>query len=71
MDMHSFKKITYNYYRKAPLKYEADGTTTPVYPNNDAPFWCFGYAKVDGTGPDVVTQNVTVTTQCSMTYKDA
>jgi len=70
-DKHSIKRITYNYYRKAPLKYKADGATGAIYPENDAPFWCFGYSKTDGSAPDALIQNVTITTQCSMTYKDA
>jgi len=71
MDVHNVKRITYNYYRKAPLKYKADGATTPIYPENDAPFWCIGYSKVDGSAPDSLQQNITVNTMCSMTFKDA
>jgi len=71
MDRHSVKQISYTYKRKAILKYKADQTASPIYPENDAPFWCIGYSKTDGSAPDALQQNITVTTQCSMTYKDA
>ena len=67
----SYKRITYTYKHKSPLKYTPDGATGPIYPNNAAPFWCLGYSKVDGTAPDIVNQNVTVTSSTMMTYKDA
>lgn len=67
----SVKKLIYNYYRKAPLKYKMDQSTAPIYPENDAPFWCFGYSKVDGSAPDALVQNVTITTSNQMTFKDA
>lgn len=65
------KHIVYNYKRKAALKYKPDGSLSAIYPENDAPFWCIGYSKVDGSAPDAVQQNITVTTQCSMSYQDA
>lgn len=69
----SYKRITYTYKNAArhKLMYTADGVTTPIYPNNTAPFWCLGYSKTDGTAPDVTQQNVIVTTTCQMFYKDA
>jgi len=69
----SYKRITYTYKNVArnKLMYTPDGSTGPIYPNNTAPFWCLGYSKVDGSSPDITQQNVTVTTTCQMTYKDA
>lgn len=69
----SYKRIVYTYKNTArhKLMYTADGTLGPIYPNNTAPFWCLGYSKTDGTAPDVTQQNVIVTTNCQMFYKDA
>ena len=68
----SYKRITYTYKHKSPLKYNPNGDLVNAqYPNNCAPFWCLGYSKVDGTSPDVANQNVTVSSVTMMTYKDA
>jgi len=67
----SYRRITYTYKHKSPLKYTPGSGTGPIYPNNTAPFWCLGYSKIDGSNPDVAQQNVTVTTNCQMFYKDA
>lgn len=64
----SYKHIKFIYDSPKVLKYNTPGDT---YPSNCAPFWCIGYAKVDGSSPDFVNQNIVVTTNCSMTYKDA
>jgi len=66
----SYRRITYIYKHKSPLKYTPGGSG-PLYPNNTAPFWCLGYSKVDGSTPDSANQNITVTTNCQMFYKDA
>ena len=71
VDFNTVKKLSYVYKRKAPLKYKPDGALTDIYPENDAPFWCFGYAKVDGSAPDALNQNVSVSTTSQMSYKDA
>ena len=68
----NYKHIVYKYkgYPKQ-LKYAPDGSSGAQYPNNDAPFWCIGYFKTDGTVADVAFQNINVTTVTSMTFKDA
>lgn len=67
----SFKRIRYNYKPSSPAKLKYEPASGSPWPSNAAPFWALGYAKVDGSSPDVGNQNVTVTTQCGMTYKDA
>lgn len=40
-------------------------------PNNQGLFWCLGYAHPDGTGPNVVNQDIQVSTAMNLYFKDA
>lgn len=51
------------------LKY--DEGAAAVDPNNQALFWCLGYAHPDGTAPNVVYQDIQVSTAMNLYYKDA
>ena len=68
----SVKRITY-IHKNHPkqLKYAPDGSALLQYPNNHAPFWCFGYYKPESLTPDTGFQSVTVTASTQMFYKDA
>lgn len=51
------------------LKY--DEGSAAVDPNNQGLFWCLGYAHPDGTGPNLVNQDIQVSTAMNLYYKDA
>jgi len=51
------------------LKY--DEGAAAVDPNNQALFWCLGYAHPDGTGPNNLYQDIQVSTAMNLYYKDA
>jgi len=53
------------------LKYSPIGGGTANYPTNDAPFWCIGYAKLDGSAPDYLVKRLIVSSSIQMTFKDA
>jgi hypothetical protein len=40
-------------------------------PNNQALFWCLGYAHPDGTAPNTLYQDIQVSTAMNLYYKDA
>jgi len=53
------------------LAYQPSAVTAS-YPENDAPFWCLGYAHADGTsGGDDAYTDVNVSYNTMMFYKDA
>lgn len=66
----SVKTISYIVDTPKQLRYQP-GQTGPDYPNGHAPFWVLGYSKVDGTAPDLINQNVTVSHITELIYKDA
>lgn len=51
------------------LKY--DNETTGAWPTNKCLMWCIGYTHVDGSTPDYVNQDLTVTVRNHFWYKDA
>jgi len=57
----------------AKLTYDQDGglPRTVVYPNGYAPFLVFGYTHQDGTVPDMLNQDVTLTARSNMWFDDA
>lgn len=61
---------SFNFKVKCPAQfmYPSTGDNDPV---NFAPFLAVGYAYLDGTGPDVVTTNLAVTSMSHLYYKDA
>jgi len=65
--MPSYKNLSYTYKCRSQLKYNSLGT----YPNGHAPFWVLGYSHTDGTVPDVLNSDLSVSFVSQMTYKDA
>jgi len=57
----------------AKLIYEADNASprTVYFPNNYAPFLVFGYVHQDQSVPDLVNQDIRVTTASELWYDDA
>jgi hypothetical protein len=65
--MPSYKNLSYTYPIKSQLKYSENA----LYNNGHAPFWVLGYSHTDGTVPDVLNQDLSVSYVTQMTYKDA
>jgi len=65
--MPSYKNLVYTYPMKSQLKYSENA----LHPNGHAPFWVFGYSHTDGTVPDVLNTDVSISYVTQMTYKDA
>jgi len=65
--MPSYKNLSYTYPIKSQLKYSENA----LFPNGHAPFWVFGYSHTDGTVPDIINQDVSISYVTQMTYKDA
>lgn len=65
--MPSYKNLSYTYPIKSQLKYSEEAS----YPNGHAPFWVLGYSHTDGTVPDIINADLSVSWVTQMTYKDA
>ena len=65
--MHTAKHIKAVF--KLPKLLYDEGTA--VNPNNQALFWCLGYAHPDGSAPDTVNQDIIVSSTMNLFYKDA
>jgi len=55
------------------LTYDQDSSSprTVLYPNGYAPFLVFGYTHQDGTVPDMLNQDVTLTARTNLWFDDA
>ena len=70
----SYKHIRYSY--KCPKQFDYDPVIRQPgdigdLPTNHAPFWCLGYAHIDGSEPDLANTDVVVSYTTKMFFKDA
>jgi len=61
----------HSYTVKAPKQYRYSPGSGEIYPQGHAPFWVAGYCHVDGSAPDVLNRDLTVSWNTSMVFKDA